>query len=64
LPTRPNPSRRELLTLAAALAGVTLTAAAAVAGLTRRPAADIPTVPTVHQPSSLPAPAEPQELGG
>ncbi len=64
MPTRPNPSRRELLALSAALAGVTLTAGAAVAGLTRHPIAPVQTVPTVQQQPASPAPAEPAELGG
>ena len=65
MPTRPNPSRRELLALSAALAGVTLTAAAAVAGLTRHPTAPLQTVPTVSRvgPAS-PGQSEPPELGG
>ncbi len=63
--THPTPSRRELLVLAAALAGTTLTAAAAVAGLTRHPVAPVQTVPTVQQqqPSSR-TPVEPADLGG
>lgn len=63
--SRPTPSRRELLALAAALAGTTLTAAAAVAGLTRHPAAPVQTVPIVQQQQPATAPQiEPPELGG
>lgn len=58
------PTRRELLALSAALAGVTLTAGAAVVGLTRHPTAPAVTVPTVQQQPAAPAPAEPPELGG
>ncbi|MGZ4289289.1 MAG: hypothetical protein ACXVRJ_00110 [Gaiellaceae bacterium] len=66
MPTRPTPSRRELLALSAALAGTTLTAAAAVAGLTRHPTAPLRTVPIVQQQQqpAAPAPAEPPDLGG
>lgn len=63
---RSTPSRREVLALAAALAGTTLTAAAAIAGLTRHPAAPVQTVPIVQQqqqPATSPQ-VEPPELGG
>ena len=62
--TRTNPSRRELLAVSAALAGVTLTAAAAVAGLTRHPTAPVQIVPTVQQQPAAQPQGEPQELGG
>ncbi len=63
--THPNPSRRELLALSAALAGTTLTAAAAVAGLTRHPHAPVATVPIVQQaPAATTSQFEPPELGG
>jgi hypothetical protein len=63
MPTRPSPTRRELLALSAALAGVTLTAAAAVAGLTRHPTAPVQIVPTAQQQAPQPA-GELPELGG
>ncbi|HEY6960533.1 MAG TPA: hypothetical protein VI408_01450 [Gaiellaceae bacterium] len=62
--THANPSRRELMWLAAALAGTTLTAAAAIAGLARHPAAPVQIVSTVQAPQQ-PAPVvEPQDFGG
>ncbi len=62
--THANPSRRELLLLAAALAGTTLTAAAAIAGLARHPAAPVQIVSTVQAPQQPTPVGEPPELGG
>ncbi len=62
-----SPSRRELLALAAALAGTTLTAGLAIAGLNHRPSVPVQVISTVSQVVTPTAPAtrrEPQEPGG